>query len=596
MKHRFAFSLLCVFLATLLFGLLPRGETASAQADECPAIGSLQPSAITNATESTLLISGTGFEGAELVVLRGYSSLTIDADRTDTKLRAVVPAGVPASADGTDYTIEVVEPGCDPAEATLRISSPPQPTEIGPTEIPLPTSTPMPTAYVRPVLTVQSYGASSPTLVPGSDIDFELTLQNSGHQLASNVVVTFVAGDLIPRSTGGVRSLGELPPGGTNRFFQPFTVSGGLSSTVATLQVQVSYTDPYGTSYDGTFDLTFPAAPRSSGPAPTATPTPTPAGQALQLAVTDYSTSVEHLQSGSAFSLEFEIANLGTGDAKDVAMVIGGGEISQVDGTPAPGGVSGGGGDFATFAPLGRSNVQFLDTISAGDVVTASQELVVNVTAEPGAYPLKVTFIYSNDAGQRFKDDQVVTLLVYGPPQVEASFYRDPGPLFTGQPSILPIQLTNLGRSGAVLGNLEITSEAGEITNGVVLVGLVEAGNYFTADATLFAEQPGPATVDVTIHYTDDFNQPQTITQTLDVQIEEAPPEIIGGPGGEGMPVEPPMPEPETFGQKVWRFVLGLIGLDSSRRTPGGNMMPEGEMFPGGEMPPNGDIAPMPMP
>ncbi len=592
MKHRFALTLLGASLAAaLLFGISGRGQTVRAQADTCPAIQAIQPAAITNATESTLLITGTGFEGAELVVLRGYSSLAVGADRTDTKLRATVPAGVPAATDGTNYTVEVIEPGCDVATATLRISSPPQPVEPGPTELPLPTSTPMPTAYVRPVLTVQSYGASSPTLMPGTDIDFEMTLQNSGHQLASNVVVTFVAGDLIPRSTGGVRSLGELPPGGTNRFFQPLTVSSGLSGRVATLQVQVSYTDPYGTGYEGSFDLTFPAIPASSGgAAPTPTPTPTPVGQTLQLAVTNYDTSVEHLQPGSAFSLELQIANLGTGDASDVAMVIGGGEISQVEGTPAPGGVSGGSGDFDTFAPLGRSNVQFLDAIPAGDVITASQELVVNVTTEPGAYPLKVTFIYSNDAGQRFKDDQVITLLVYGPPKVEASFYRDPGPLFAGQASILPVQITNLGRSGAVLGNLEITSDAGDVTNGVVLVGLVETGSYFTTDATLFAEQPGSATIDVTIHYTDDFNQPQTITQSLEVQIEEAPPEMIGGPDGEGMPVEPPVLEPETVGQKVWRFVRGLLGLDSSRRTPG-DVMPPG--MPGGEVFP-GDVQPMP--
>ena len=95
MKHRFSFSLVCAALAAaLLFGLFGDGQTVNAQVGECPAIASLQPGAITNATESTLLITGTGFDGVELVVLRGYSSLAIDADRTDTKLRVTVPAGV----------------------------------------------------------------------------------------------------------------------------------------------------------------------------------------------------------------------------------------------------------------------------------------------------------------------------------------------------------------------------------------------------------------------------------------------------------------------------------------------------------------------
>ena len=63
------------------------------------------------------------------------------------------------------------------------------------------------------------------------------------------------------------------------------------------------------------------------------------------------------------------------------------------------------------------------------------------------------------------------------------------------------------------------------------------------------------------------FNQAQIITKTLTVDVMDQPiiePPIDGGQNG-GPDVIPP--QPETFLQKVWRFILGLIGLDSGLNT-----------------------------
>jgi hypothetical protein len=69
-----------------------------------------------------------------------------------------------------------------------------------------------------------------------------------------------------------------------------------------------------------------------------------------------------------------------------------------------------------------------------------------------------------------------------------------------------------------------------------------------------------------------------------------------GAPGMNGIPGEGGSPMgPETVVQKIWRFVRGLIGLDSGQTAPGG----------GGEMPPveaptegvpGGKPAPVPVP
>jgi hypothetical protein len=68
------------------------------------------------------------------------------------------------------------------------------------------------------------------------------------------------------------------------------------------------------------------------------------------------------------------------------------------------------------------------------------------------------------------------------------------------------------------------------------------------------------------------------ITKTLAIDVMEQP--IIEPPiddGQNGGPVVTP-DQPETFLQKIWRFILGLVGLDSgsnSTQSPGGDISKE---------------------
>ena len=271
---------------------------------------------------------------------------------------------------------------------------------------------------------------------------------------------------------------------------------------------------------------------------------------------------------------------MGNTKAKRVTMIVGGGSSGSSGGTPQPGGVSGGSGEFTNFAPVGTSNIQSLGDLAAGSALNVTQNLIVNVSTTPGAYPMKVTFSYVNENGEVVNDDQVITLLVYGLPNLDISFYRPPDPFFAGQPSALPIQIVNLGKRTSVLGNMTIEMEGGTIDPSSTLVGSLDPGGYFTFDSTVFPDAAGPLQLNFTVNYTDDFNQERTITKTLDITVEEAFVDPSLDPslnGGELIPVEE-----ETFFQKVWRFILGLFGLDSSAPDSGGGIsepLPEEQQF-----------------
>jgi len=447
----------------------------------------------------------------------------------------------------------------------------------------------------RPLVVVSAYYLDQDTIQPGQSFRLFLSVKNEGAVDAYNLIFNYSGSDFLPQETGGVVALTSLGPGQTVDFSQKMLATTGLwGRTSGSVTVQLSYNGPSGEAYSESFSITLDVLGWSGNYA-TATPTPTATSlPRAQLVVSSYSSDIDPLQPGTMFNLKLDIQNLGSGDARGVTMILGGGTYgtTSVDSTPQPGGVSGSGAELSTFAPIGSSNLQFLGDINSGTTRQVSHNLIVNVSANPGAYTLKMSFVYSDTQGNRLVDDQIITLLVYQLPQLEVGFYRDPGVITAMAPNTLPIQVTNLGRKSAIMGNMTVTAENADLMNNVSLVGTLDAGGYFPLDVMLIPNAAGPLDIQVTISYTDDFNVSRTIVQSLHVDATEAPPMEDPGfePGTEGAaPIEIPMTD-ETTWQKVLRFLKGMIGLDSSvpQTAP---VIPE-EM-PGEEIPPS-DIQPVP--
>lgn len=542
-------------------------------------IAGVQPSRISNSTASIIIVTGSDFADGATVLLEGWGSLETTF-ASSSVLRATVPAGVPASV----YSITVInaDGGTATAQNALTVE------EIA--------QTPIPSSDNRPLLVVDSYWVEESVVAPNSKFKLWVRFLNAGQVEARNIIVTYASEDYMPLDTGGVVALGSLGPGDKRKMDQSFATGWGIfGQTVSTLNVQVVYSDDEGASYTENFTLSLGVvAPAAQAATATPTPTPTATPRARpQMVITSYEVDLDTLQPGSIFKLDVDVTNVGNSAANRLTMIVGGGTssgggpVTTPDPTIPGGGVSGAGGDFGTFAPVSSSNVQYLGELGQGDSAQTGMELIVNSSANPGAYPLKISFTYSTADGTVYTDDQVVTLLVYSPPLVDVTFYRPADPLFAGQPAALPLQVVNLGRKPVVLGSMLITSENAMVENGQTLVGTLDTGFPFTFDPMVIPNQPGPLDVQVEIHYTDDFNLPQVITKTLSFEVMEAPvfePPPEGEIPGEGMPPEGmPGGGTETTWQKVVRFVKGLLGLDSGiQQDPG--IMPPGEMPPG-EMP-----------
>jgi hypothetical protein len=476
---------------------------------------------------------------------------------------------------GTDSRA-LLDPGATSAELLTEAptDAPTATATSRPTKTPTkaPTAAPSATssASSRPQVGVKRAGPSGQsTIYAGENFDLKVTIINTGKSKALNIQAVFTPGELVPRDNGGVVNVGGLPAGSDTTFSQHMTADDTLYGQQFALSVMtVTYTDGDGNAYTDTFNISIPLVlPPSYN---YASPTPTAISRP-QLVITDYTTSESPLEPGVQFVLELTVDNAGTAAARQVVMIAGGGSASSGGGeTPQPGGISGGTGQFSTFAPVGGSNVQSLGDVPAASDIQAAQNLIVNVTVTPGAYPFPISFSYVDDKGTAYTDDQVITLLVYNLPKLDISFYRDPNPITAGQPNQLPLQVVNLGKNSVVLGNMRVTAASGAIENGQALVGPLDAGGYFTLDSVLTVDTAGGLELTVSVDYTDDFNAPRTVTQVLPVDVQEGLVVPVGPDTGKGEGEGPiPGSTTESFWQKARRFFLGILGLESG--TPGLN-------------------------
>jgi len=561
MKLNFSRLMPLSLILAMLMALIPVTSVYAA-----PTITSVSPSLIINNTDTVISIKGTELNTGAPQVSLGNALPLLVLSQSATEITALVPANTAVGSYVVVVTVGTTVISC--ATACVTVSSPPPP---------LPTSTPASLPFARPQIVVRTSRAVG-NVQTGKEFTLKVVVENTGQATAYNSQAVFTSADLVPVKTGGVAAFGSVAYDDEVDVSQVFFVTAELfGKNIIVIDMTVTYYDDKGATYTDKFTLSVPVSGGGSGSGvvyPTATPTGV---KSSQLVISSYTADVDPLQPGEHFALKLTLQNAGNAKAQRITMIVGGGSSGGGGGTPQPDGVSGGGGDFANFAPVGASNVQSLGDLAAGAELQASQSLIVNVNTAPGAYPMRITFSYLNDKNEVINDEQVITLLVYSLPKVDVSFYRPPDPFMVGQPGMLPIQVVNLGKRLTVLGNIKVSASNGFIENGTSLVGSLDAGGYFTLDSMFTPEQSGTQTLDIMIEYVDDFNQSRTVATTLEIEVMEGfieptpDPTMNGGGGGGGEFVT----DEETTLHKIFRFIKGLFGLDSAWpvwQAPGGGV------------------------
>jgi hypothetical protein len=223
--------------------------------------------------------------------------------------------------------------------------------------------------------------------------------------------------------------------------------------------------------------------------------------------------------------------------------------------------------------PLNAGNVLFIPEVAPGESILATRQLVVDGSADPKAYSLPVALDYDDVRGGHHTDVQRLSLMVQRRPEIQASFFQDPGVLSIGVASDISLEIVNTGTSIIDVLRLDASGEdLGIAAAGLPFIGPLDPGGAAPLDLTVTPSgSGGQALLVLQLTYRDDFNQPQVITTTLPIQLSDTPGGEGAVPGGHspqagpepGKTTDDTLPLSLRATSTLWRILRGFLGFGS---------------------------------
>jgi hypothetical protein len=389
---------------------------------------------------------------------------------------------------------------------------------------------------IGPQVIVERYQIEPVSPMPGDRFTLTLALRNVGSEAARRSSLAFGGADgaeLAPFMTfdaGHVLFVGDLETGSIEEVERRFAIDKTARPQAYLLPLTLAYADGRGRAHDRTQPLNVVVQAR---------PVHSP-----QLIVASYSTSPDFVASGDPLTLTAEIANVGSADASDLLLALGGQDGSLLE----------------PFMPVGSGNVRFVGTLEAGQRVHVVQPLIVDGAAKAQAYNLPLAFTYTGPEGVPTSQVQRISLIVRRRVELQVDVYSRPESLAVGVPAPLSLEVRNVGRGEVDLVELRATAlNASLTTESAPFVGPLDAGGSAPLDLALKPSQSGSVQLRVHVAYRDDMNQVQTWTGSLAFEVAEEP---LSAPQA-GAPDESTLMPRSAFWQVLRRAAKGFAGLGS---------------------------------
>jgi len=410
-------------------------------------------------------------------------------------------------------------------------------------------------AAARPLVTILASRVPG-RVAPGSPFSAVFDLSNLGGREARNVLVVPSGAGPLALHGGGEAAPITLGPGGQATVSLKLVAAEQSAPGAVSQIIELRYDDPDGVRYSETQPIGLTVIGDAAlGPLPM---------------VAAYRGG-DALNPGQFFELSLDIQNAGRQDALRTILAFGGGSTLLPDSTASTS------TSLGPFAPLDRGNRVFLDRLAVGETRTVTQRMVVDGAAKPGVYTLEISFSYADGDGALQVATDVVTLLVSRRAALEINALEAITNTVVRQAVPFAVEVINAGTAAINVGEVELIGSGGlRVEATPRFIGALDAGAADVVDALVVPERAGDdARLLVRVHYTDDFNQPQTVEQSFAFRVAEAP---------KPNATDDEAAQPVGRRPLLVRILRGLLGLGASQpaATPGRDIPSEGTLGPAG--------------
>jgi hypothetical protein len=347
---------------------------------------------------------------------------------------------------------------------------------------------PAPVAPERPKLVVTSLQYVPSLITPGSDFAVALTVNNTG-------VVTAYAGTVTLTPGVGISLVGSIGTSALPRLFANQSTSVNFQMSAATtipsgyipVGVQFAYSDSNGVNYNDTSSFNIQVVSRPD------------------VRVGTFGLSVAPLRPGISSVLSLTLLNAGGDRAYGVSVTL----------------------DAPAFLPGTATN--YLGSVAAGGVASASFYLNVNNQTAPGNYKLALNINYSDVVGLRYNKSSVYSIDVsaFVPPAVTVTnVLLDPPVLTTGSTGTLTLFLANNGQSEADNVRVAIVNGSGILASNFFGLGTMVPGAQVTQVVGLNVNpglQPQGRTLGILVSYSDINGRTYTSSVAYQTEVYLAP-------------------------------------------------------------------------
>lgn len=331
--------------------------------------------------------------------------------------------------------------------------------------------------------------------IPGSDLLFNVLIENWGERPAENVTVRIIPDDQIRLKSEAERTftLPMLCSICTTELNYHLLVDSNAPSGDYKIKIGSSWTTTSGTkAQDSNFNVTVRGSPK--------------------FVISKVTYEPEEAEPGKSTKVTIALENRGTRDAQNALLSV----------NTAPAGTTG----KSPFSIVGSGNQFFLGNVRMGEKKTLSFTVVVDPEAAAGGYNLPIN-ISSNEGSQ---NDQIGISVKSRANLKAPRMETDPREVIPGKPFLLSITIENAGKNSAK--SIRVDLLRNEFLSGQTssYLGTIKADDKDTAlfELTAAANSPKKLPLVFNVSYTDDVSD-KSFTEIGEMTVAATAATDVGG-------------------------------------------------------------------